>query len=84
MSSDVPASLRQLVAERAVHRCEYCLLPQAIALHQHEPDHIAPRQHSGETHESNLALANSQRLWIVPGIFMFLRMIPWRGILPSG
>lgn len=57
MSSDVPASLRQLVAERAAHRCEYCLLPQAVALHQHEPDHIVPRQHGGETHENNLALA---------------------------
>jgi hypothetical protein len=33
------------------------LLPQAVALHQHEPDHIVPRQHGGETHESNLALA---------------------------
>jgi len=57
MSSEVPASLRQLVAERAAYRCEYCLLPQAVALHQHEPDHIVPRQHSGETHENNLALA---------------------------
>ncbi len=57
MSSDVPASLRQLVAERAAHRCEYCLLPQAVALHQHEPDHIVPRQHGGETQENNLALA---------------------------
>ena len=57
MSSEVPASLRQLVAERAAYRCEYCLLPQAVALHQHEPDHIVPRQHGGETHEDNLALA---------------------------
>jgi hypothetical protein len=57
MSSEVPASLRQQVTERAAHRCEYCLLPQEVALHQHEPDHIVPRQHSGETHESNLALA---------------------------
>jgi 5-methylcytosine-specific restriction endonuclease McrA len=53
----VSASLRQLVTERAAYRCEYCLLPQAVALYQHEPDHIVPRQHNGETHESNLALA---------------------------
>jgi hypothetical protein len=33
------------------------LLPQAVALHQHEPDHIVPRQHDGETREDNLALA---------------------------
>ena len=57
MSSDVPASLRRLVAERADYCCEYCLLPQAVALHQHEPDHIVPLQHSGETHENNLAWA---------------------------
>ena len=56
-SSDIPAALRRHVAERAKHRCEYCLLPQAAALHQHEPDHIVPRQHGGETQEDNLALA---------------------------
>jgi hypothetical protein len=57
MASDVPTRLRQLVVERAASRCEYCRLPQAFALHQHEPDHIIPRQHGGETHENNLALA---------------------------
>jgi len=57
MASEVPTSLRRLVAERAAYRCEYCLLPQAVALHQHEPDHIVPLQHGGETHENNLALA---------------------------
>jgi hypothetical protein len=57
MAAEVPASLRRLVAERAAYRCEYCKLPQAVALHQHEPDHIVPRQHGGETRESNLALA---------------------------
>lgn len=57
MASEVPANLRRLVAERAAYRCEYCLLPQAVSLHQHEPDHIVPLQHGGETHERNLALA---------------------------
>ncbi len=57
MASDVPTRLRQLVIERAASRCEYCGLPQAFALHQHEPDHIIPHQHGGETHENNLALA---------------------------
>jgi 5-methylcytosine-specific restriction endonuclease McrA len=57
MSSDLPVSLRQLVAERAGYRCEYCLLPQVVSLHRHEPDHIVPRQHEGETHEGNLAFA---------------------------
>lgn len=57
MSSDLPASVRQLIAERAGYRCEYCLLPEAVSLHRHEPDHIVPRQHDGETHEGNLAFA---------------------------
>jgi hypothetical protein len=57
MPSDVSASLRRLIEERADHRCEYCRLPQAIALHRHEPDHIVPRQHGGENDAENLALA---------------------------
>jgi hypothetical protein len=57
MASEVSAGLRHLVAGRADSRCEYCLLPQAMALHRHEPDHIVPRQHGGETQEDNLALA---------------------------
>lgn len=56
-SSDIPPELRELVAERAAHRCEYCLLPQAVVLHKHEPDHIVARQHGGQTEPSNLALA---------------------------
>ncbi|MBI3249705.1 MAG: HNH endonuclease [Deltaproteobacteria bacterium] len=57
MPSEVPAGLRQVVAERAAYRCEYCQLPQAAALHRHELDHILPRQHGGETLDRNLALA---------------------------
>jgi 5-methylcytosine-specific restriction endonuclease McrA len=57
MAADLSLSLRQLVAERAGYRCEYCLLPQAASLHRHEPDHIVPRQHDGETREDNLAFA---------------------------
>ena len=57
MASEVSAGLRQLVADRADSHCEYCLLPQTMALHRHEPDHIVPRQHGGETQEHNLALA---------------------------
>ena len=57
MPSDVPDALRRLVAERAESRCEYCLLPQWAALHKHEPDHIVPIQHGGETEGDNLALA---------------------------
>ena len=57
MPSEVPHALRRLVVERASACCEYCLLPQSVALHKHEPDHIVPRQHGGQTVESNLALA---------------------------
>jgi len=32
-------------------------MPEAVALHRHEPDHILPRQHGGETTFENLALA---------------------------
>ena len=53
----LPGSLRRLVIERANERCEYCLLPQSIALHRHEPDHIIPRQHGGRSDSENLALA---------------------------
>ncbi|MCB0036955.1 MAG: HNH endonuclease [Anaerolineales bacterium] len=49
--------LREFVIERAHNRCEYGLMPQAFSLHKHEPDHIVPRQHGGESTKENLALA---------------------------
>ncbi len=57
MSSDIPDKLRRLVSQRADNRCEYCLLPESAALHKHEPDHIVPHQHGGQTSVGNLALA---------------------------
>jgi HNH endonuclease len=57
MAAPVSVRLRQEVAERAAYRCEYCGLPQRFALHAHEPDHIVPRQHGGESHLQNLAWA---------------------------
>ncbi len=57
MSETISPALRQLVFERAKARCEYCLFPQYISAHKHEPDHIIPKQHDGETHPDNLALA---------------------------
>jgi len=57
MPTNVPADLRQLVFDRAAGHCEYCLLPQAAVVYRHEPDHIVPRQHGGETTAGNLALA---------------------------
>jgi len=55
--SDIPAGLRILVATRADNRCEYCLISQSVSLYKHEPDHIIPRQHGGQTSADNLALA---------------------------
>ena len=57
MPDTISTALRQLVFEQAGGRCEYCLLPQRVAAHKHEPDHIIPRQHDGETTAENLALA---------------------------
>jgi len=57
MAAPLPAWTRQEVALRAAFRCEYCGLPQAYALHAHEPDHIVPRQHGGEDDVQNLAWA---------------------------
>ena len=57
MAPYLTASLRLLVTQRADHRCEYCLLPMAFAIHQHEPDHIVPLQHGGNSDDQNLALA---------------------------
>lgn len=57
MSDTISTALRQLVTERAEGHCEYCLLPEAVTVHRHEPDHVIPRQHGGETNTDNLALA---------------------------
>jgi HNH endonuclease len=57
MSSYIPEILRKVVAKRANYRCEYCKMPQLPIQLKHEPDHILPRKHSGETSSQNLALA---------------------------
>lgn len=57
MASYVSPSLRLLIAQRADYRCEYCLLPVTFAMHPHEPDHIIPVQHGGDSGDQNLAFA---------------------------
>jgi hypothetical protein len=57
MAAPVSFRMRHAVAERAAYRCEYCGLPERFALHAHEPDHIVPRQHAGESRPQNLAWA---------------------------
>jgi HNH endonuclease len=53
----IPDALRQLVAERANHQCEYCLLDEQYSIYAHEIDHIIPEKHRGETVEENLCYA---------------------------
>jgi 5-methylcytosine-specific restriction endonuclease McrA len=51
------ASARQLVRERAGHRCEYCRMPERHSALSFHIDHILPRQHGGTDAIENLALA---------------------------
>jgi HNH endonuclease len=53
----MPHRLRDLVAERAGYRCEYCLAPEAIGNSPHDVEHIQPQHLGGADDESNLALA---------------------------
>jgi HNH endonuclease len=54
----VTKALKELVARRAKHCCEYCQLPQADSpLANHHVEHIRPRKHGGTDDAENLALA---------------------------
>lgn len=51
-------ALRQLVAERAAARYEYCRMQQdREPFYRFHVEHIIPRQHGGKDDEGNLALA---------------------------
>ena len=51
-------ALRQLVRQRAGHRCEYCRIPQhALTWSRFHIEHIRARQHGGSDEFNNLALA---------------------------
>lgn len=51
-------ALRSAVRRRADWRCEYCLLPESIALVvPFHIEHVVARQHAGPTSFTNLALA---------------------------
>ena len=53
----MPHRLYPQVAQRARHRCEYCLAPERIAPGEFEVDHIVPRARGGQDELQNLALA---------------------------
>jgi len=57
-STYISVALRRQVEARAHQRCEYCLLPAALAfILPHEIDHVIAEKHGGVTEENNLALA---------------------------
>ncbi len=53
----VPAAMRRSVYERANGCCEYCLVPDTVALVSHEVDHVIAEKHGGPTEVDNLALS---------------------------
>jgi hypothetical protein len=53
----MPHRLYHLVAERAGHRCEYCLAFEKLSNSLFEVEHIRPRHTGGSDDESNLALS---------------------------
>ena len=57
MSSYINEPLRQVVAHRANHLCEYCLIHEDNTFFGCEVDHIISRKHGGPTEPDNLAYA---------------------------
>ena len=67
--------MRDKVAARAGHSCEYCQTPEQASFAAHEMDHVIALKHGGETTLDNLAfsctLCNRRK-----GQPTFLRSIP--------
>jgi 5-methylcytosine-specific restriction endonuclease McrA len=57
MTTYIPASLRQLVSQRASGSCEYCSIHQTFSMYSHEVDHVIALKHGGESTEDNLVIA---------------------------
>jgi hypothetical protein len=53
--TNIPAALRRKVIERAMQRCEYCLIHADDSLHRHEVDHVIAEKHRGRTILGHLA-----------------------------
>jgi len=56
-TSYISAELRRLVAVRADHLCEYCLIHQDDTFFACAVDHIVSKKHGGLSREENLAYA---------------------------
>lgn len=57
MSAYIPANVRNLVAQRANQRCEYCLLHEKHSFLAFHVEHIISLKHGGETVIENLAFS---------------------------
>ena len=57
MTRYISPQIRQLVAIRALYKCEYCLLPEAVVMLKFQIEHIISIQHGGKTILANLAYA---------------------------
>ncbi len=57
MSEYISAEIRLLVAERANHICEYCLIAEQDSYYRHQIEHILSLKHGGSSEPENLALS---------------------------
>jgi len=57
MARWISAELRQTIADRANHLCEYCLIAETDTFYGCEVDHIISLKHGGSTEADNLAYA---------------------------
>jgi len=81
MGIDISNEVRRLVAERAYHVCEYCLVHEDDLFHECEVDHVISVKHGGQTVLENLANAcfhcnrhkGSDVGSVVPGTGQFIR-----------
>ena len=55
MSRHIPDAWRKLVADRALHLCEYCLVHEDDTAWTCPIDHIISLRHQGKHHPDNLA-----------------------------
>ena len=51
------SKLRETIRERALHRCEYCQVPEEFDQLPFQPNHIIAEKHGGATELDNLALS---------------------------
>ncbi len=55
--TSIPGRLRDMVRQRALGLCEYCLLHETDTIHGFHVDHVISEKHGGPTEEHNLAWA---------------------------